>query len=67
MGGFRGAMREFAGSFLKELKIISQIVSLDESKGRAKATGRRPVNLHRAVTRSWAPNHDVNTFNRIFF
>jgi hypothetical protein len=26
-----------------------------------------PVNLYRAVTRSWAPNHDINIFNRFFF
>jgi hypothetical protein len=53
--------------FFKVIQIISQNASLNESKGRAKATGRRPVNLHRAATRSWAPNHDVNTFNRVFF
>jgi len=26
-----------------------------------------PVNLHRAVTRSWAPNHDINVFSTAFF
>jgi hypothetical protein len=30
-------------------------------------TGRRPVNLHRAVTRSWAPNHDVNNSTAFLF
>jgi len=38
--------------FFDAAKIISQNAPLDESKGRAKTTGRRPENLYRAATRS---------------
>jgi hypothetical protein len=41
--------------FSELAEIISQNASINQSKGRAKATGRRPEILHRAATRSWAP------------